>query len=123
MASFIVLGLMEVVSGLVGWFGGFGGGKEPAWKERPKPNAVLMLVSSRDVRALPVRLLGERVGSDPVSLYMIGANVRVDRSADGVVLRSRSNAVIATLRPVKDDASRVVVDGPGLDGPTYAVLR
>lgn len=121
--SFIVLGVIELVSVLFGAFSGPGAAEEPSWKEQAEPNAVLMLVSVRDVRTSPARLLGERIQSDAVSLYLIGAKVRVDNSAGETVVRSRSNSVIATLRPTADDDSRFVVDGPGLDGPTYALLR
>lgn len=121
--SLVVLGIADLVSGLLGGILGFGGSEEPSWKQRTEPNAVLMLVSMRTVRQRPVRLLGERLGSDAISLYLIGAKVRVDDSSDELVLRSRSNSVIASLRSADTGSIRVTVDGPGLDGPTYALFR
>ncbi len=118
-----MLGVIELVSVLFGAFSGPGTVEEPSWKEQAEPNAILMLMSVRDVRTSPARLLGDRIRSDAVSLYLIGAKVRVDDSAGEIVMCSRSNSVIATLRPRADDESRVVVDGPGLDGPTYALIR
>lgn len=82
-----------------------------------------MLVSTRDVRTSPVRSLDERVGSDAVWLYLIGARIRIDKSEGDLTLRGRSNSVIASLRPTAGHASRFTLDGPGLDGPTYELLR
>ena len=121
--SLVVLGVAELVSGLLGGFVGAGSGEEPAWKERPERNAVLMLVSMMSVRDSAVRLLGERLGSDAVSLYLIGVKVRVDDSSGELVLRGRSNSVVASLRSPEPSSMRVTVDGPGLDGPVYALFR
>lgn len=70
---------------LVGFIGP-GGGEEPSWKQRPDPNAVLMLVSMRNIRESSVRLLGERLGCEGVSLYMIGVKVEVDDSSGELVV-------------------------------------
>ena len=105
--------------------GGFIGSRseEPSRAQRPDSNAVLMLVSIRSVRDPSVRLLGERVGGDPISLYLIGVKVRVDADGGNLVLRSRSNSVVASLRPHEDGSDRVTVEGPGLDGPVYTLFR
>ena len=111
-----------MVSGLLGGFIG-SGSEEPSWKQRPDPNAILMLVSMRSIRDSSVRLLGERVGGDAISLWLIGVKVRVDDDAGNLVLRSRSNSVVASLRPHETGSDHVTVDGPGLDGPVYTLFR
>jgi hypothetical protein len=120
--SLIVLGVAELISGLLGGFIG-SGGEEPSWKQRPDPNAILMLRSMRTIRDPSVRLLGERVGGFALSLYLIGVKVRVDDSAGDLVMRSRLNSVVATLRPCATGSDHVTLDGPGLDGPVYTLRR
>lgn len=92
-------------------------------KAAPDPDALLMLVSFADIRRPAVRVLGERLRRNRWSLYLIGARVAVRDNADGLVLLGESNAVLGSLRPDDPGSDRYMIDGPGLEGPLYALFR
>lgn len=86
-------------------------------------NARLWLERARDLRRPEVRLLAERLGTDGIELCLLGAAVRVERRGEVQTLYGSSAGMVGQLVPHRSGPKLFTCDGPGLDGPVYALCR
>ena len=102
-ASRAVLGLVGMVLSIVSGDVGVGEG-EP---QRHRPNAVLIVGSIPDLRRPATARIAELLHTNPVALYLCGANVRVDVRPDGINLIDRHGSAIDTLVRMPGERHRV----------------